>query len=106
MKPDRLQSMIGIAMKAGKLVSGELASELKVKSKDAKLVIIAADASDNTKKLFNNKCNSYGVPVIECLSKEDLGHSIGKDYRAVAAVTDQGIAESIIRIKTGKEECV
>lgn len=106
MKPDRLQSMIGIAQKAGKLVSGEFACESAVKSGEARLVIIAQDASDNTKKLFNNKCTYYKVPVIECLSKEELGRSIGKDYRAVAAVSDQGIADAIIRIKTGKEECV
>lgn len=98
MKPDRLRSMIGIAQKAGKLASGEFSAESSVKSGEAKLVIIAGDASDNTKKLFNNKCKHYGVPVMEILTKEELGHSIGKEYRAVAAVLDKGIAEAILKI--------
>ena len=98
MKPDRLRSMIGIAQKAGKLVSGEFAAESSVRSGDAKLVIVAGDASYNTKKLFNNKCKHYGVPLIEVLTKEELGHSIGKEYRAVAAVLDKGIADAILKM--------
>lgn len=97
MRPDRLRSMTGIAQKAGRLASGEFAVEAGVKSGEAKLVILAVDASDNTKKLFNNKCKFYGVPVIETMTKEELGHSIGKDYRAVAAVLDQGIADAILK---------
>lgn len=98
MKPDRLRSMIGIAQKAGKLVSGEFAAESSVKSGEAKLIIVAGDASGNTKKLFNNKCKHYGVPLFEALTKEELGHSIGKEYRAVVSVLDKGIAEAILRI--------
>ena len=98
MKPDRLRSMIGIAQKAGRLVSGEFAAESSVKSGEAKLVIIAGDASGNTKKLFYNKCKYYGVPVLEVMTKEELGHSIGREYRAVAAVLDKGIADAILKI--------
>ncbi len=99
MKPDKLQSMIGLAKKAGKLVSGEFASEASVKKSEAHLVIVATDASDNTKKLFNDKCTFYNVPIIEVLTKEELGHCIGDEYRAVAAVLDKGLADAIIKIK-------
>lgn len=98
MRPDRLQSMTGLAKKAGKLVSGEFACEAAVKKNEAKLVMLATDAADNTKKLFKNKCKFYGVPVKETMTKEELGHSIGKDYRAVAAVLDEGIAAVILKI--------
>lgn len=43
-------SLLGLAQKAGKIVSGELAVEKAVRSGKAKLIVVAADGSDNTKK--------------------------------------------------------
>ena len=48
--------MIGLAQKAGKIVSGEFATEKAVKTGKAALVIVAGDASENTKKMFTNMC--------------------------------------------------
>ena len=42
-------SLLGLAMKAGKVVSGEFATEKAVKGKTAFLVLIAEDASENTR---------------------------------------------------------
>ena len=92
---DRIFSMIGMAMKAGKVVSGEFATEKAVKTGKAFLVVVSAAASDNTKKMFRNMCSFYGVPMYTYGSKEDLGHSMGKEFRASLAVTDEGFAKSI-----------
>ena len=92
---DRIFSMIGMAMKAGKVVSGEFATEKTVKTGKAFLVVVSAAASDNTKKMFRNMCSFYGVPMNTYGSKEDLGHSMGKEFRASLAVTDEGFAKSI-----------
>ena len=92
---DRIFSMIGMAMKAGKVVSGEFATEKTVKTGKAFLVVVSAAASDNTKKMFRNMCSFYGVPMYTYGSKEDLGHSMGKEFRASLAVTDEGFAKSI-----------
>ena len=54
MKQNKLLSLIGIAMKAGKLVSGEFSTETAIKSGKAYLVIITGDASKNTVKKFTN----------------------------------------------------
>ena len=43
MKRDKILGMLGLATKAGKLVSGEFSVEKKIKSKLAKLVIVAKD---------------------------------------------------------------
>ena len=48
--------MLGLAMKAGKVVSGEFAVDKSIKEGSAFLVIIASDASDNTRKKFSNSC--------------------------------------------------
>ncbi|WP_342455632.1 L7Ae/L30e/S12e/Gadd45 family ribosomal protein [Caloramator sp. Dgby_cultured_2] len=47
---DNLYSFIGLMQKAGKLSSGDDAVEIEIKKKKAMLVIIAEDASENTKK--------------------------------------------------------
>ena len=47
---DKVLSMIGLAARAGALCSGEYAVEKAVKSRHGKLVIVAGNASDNTKK--------------------------------------------------------
>ena len=49
MSQNKALSMIGLATKAGKVASGEFCTEKEVKSKRACLVIVADDASDNTR---------------------------------------------------------
>lgn len=92
---DRILSMVGMAMKAGKIVSGEFSTEKAVKSGKAFLVIVSEAASENTKKMFRNMCTYYEVPMYTYGSKEDLGHSMGKEFRASLAVTEEGFAKSI-----------
>lgn len=92
---NKVLSLLGLAVKAGQLVSGELAAETAVKSGSAQLVILAEDASANTAKRFHDKCTYYGVPVVTFGTKEALGHAIGKEFRASLAVTDTGFAKAI-----------
>lgn len=90
-------SMLGLAAKAGKVVSGEFSTEKAVKEGKAYFVLVAEDASLNTKKLFTDKCSFYEVPVVICSSKEELGHAIGKATRASVAVTEAGLANAIAK---------
>jgi ribosomal protein L7Ae-like RNA K-turn-binding protein len=87
--------MIGMATKAGKTVSGEFMTEKAVKGGKALLVIVAEDASENTKKKFQNMCTYYKVPYYILGRKEQLGHSMGKEIRATLAVTDSGFKTAI-----------
>lgn len=50
LKQSKALSLISLATKAGKTVSGEFSTEKETKSGRAELVIVAEDASDNTKK--------------------------------------------------------
>lgn len=95
MKPDRVLSMLGIAAKAGSVASGEFSTEKAVKEGRAYLVIVAQDASDNTKKMFRNMTEFNQVPMYEYSDKEMLGHFIGKEFRASLAVTNEGLSHSI-----------
>ncbi len=97
MKNDRILSLLGLAVRSRNLVSGEFSTEKAVKAGKAELVIVSGDASDNTKKLFTDKCRFYHIPFYLYASKEELGKAIGKDVRSSVAVMDKGLAETIIK---------
>jgi ribosomal protein L7Ae-like RNA K-turn-binding protein len=91
-------SMLGIAAKGRNVVSGSFAVEKAVKTGKAYLVIVSAEASDNTKKMFTNMCTFYEVPIVFYGMKEELGRAIGQQMRANLAVTDSGLANSILKL--------
>ena len=97
MNQSKAISMISLATKAGKTVSGEFCTEKEVKSGRAHLVIVAGNASDNTKKKFRNMCEFYEVPIYFYKDKDTLGHAMGKEFRASLAVLDEGFAKGILK---------
>lgn len=95
MSQNKVLSLISLATKAGKTASGEFCTEKEVKSGRASLVIVADDASDNTKKKFKNMCDFYQVPIYFYKDKDTLGHAMGKEFRASLAILDEGFAKGI-----------
>ena len=97
----KLYSLLGLATRSRNVVSGEFSTEKSVKDGSAKLVIVAEDASDNTKKEFRDMCTYYRVPMYVIGSKEELGHCMGKELRASLSVTDEGFANSMTKLIKG-----
>lgn len=97
LKQNKIFSLIGLATRAGKIASGEFSTEKAVKSNGASLVIVAEDASDNTKKMFRNMCTYYKVPLYFFGAKDSLGHAMGKEVRASLAVLDEGFAKAMVK---------
>lgn len=93
--------MLGLATRARKIVSGEFSTERSIQDFSACLVIVATDASDNTKKKFKNKCEFYEVPYFEYGTRDELGHAMGKEQRASLAVTDEGFARQVHKLIEG-----
>jgi len=77
------------------LVTGEEIAEKHLRNGSAHLVIIAGDASDNTKKKFVNKCFFYQKPVRVFGERDELSKCVGKRNRTVYVVTDSGFAERL-----------
>ncbi len=94
---DKVFGLLGLAKKAGKVVSGESAVKESVRFSKAHLVIIACDASENTEKGITDSCSYYGVKHFKYSTKEELGHAIGNNFNAAVAVTDKGFSNSIER---------
>ena len=88
-------SYVGLGIKSRNVECGEFLTEKAVKENRAYLVIVAEDASQNTKKKFTNMCEWYKVPIYFIATKEQLGHAMGKEMRASLAFTDQGLARAV-----------
>ena len=91
-------SMLSLCQRAERLVSGELPCENAVKSGKAKLLIIAEDASANTKKKFENAAFAHKTECIVMGNKIELGQTIGKDMRSSVAITDEGFAQQLKKL--------
>ena len=108
MKNNKIYSTISLCARARRLCSGNFSVERAVKTQSAYVVIVAKDASDNTKKLFDQKCNYYGIPYYEYGTKDELGkflyHSIRvkgdnmiTEMRTSVAILDEGFGNQIIK---------
>ena len=101
MKNDKILQMIGLAKRAGKAASGAFAAEQAIKQGKACLVIISADASENTKAKFRSMCEYRNIKYIIYADKEELGRCLGQEQRSCAAITDASFAEAILA-KSGR----
>ena len=93
---DPILSMIGICRKAGKIEPGEEPVDAAVRARDARLLLLAADAADNTAR----RCAHF-AEVGQCLwlripeSKYELGRALGRGSCALLAITDTGLALAV-----------
>ena len=92
---NKVFSLIGLATRARRVVSGEFSTEKSVKSGRSHMVIVSEEASDNTKKMFTNMCTHYKVPIYLFGTKEELGHAMGQEFRASLSVEDAGFAKTL-----------
>ena len=104
MKPDKILSLVGLATRAGKTASGEFCTEKEVKTGRAALVIVAGDASENTKKKFRDMCEFYEVPIYFIADKEELGKYCGKEFRASLAIQDENFAKALLKALETEEQ--
>ena len=95
---DKLLNLIGLAKKAGKLEVGEEPVGAAARSKHARLILIASDAADNTRRRALHfgeagECICLEIPP----TKEDLGRALGRTSCALLALTDIGFAEAVAK---------
>lgn len=92
----QILNFLGLAMRAGKVKTGESVIVDGIKKKHLKLIIVASDASDNTLKLMKDKCKSYNVPLKVFGTRNELGIALGKEDRVNIGITDQGFAKKLL----------
>lgn len=86
--------MLGLAMRAGKLVTGEEMTVNKIRAQKVKLALVAEDAGKNTQKTVKDKSAFYQVPFANYFHSSEMSQAIGKE-RMVIGVLDSGFAKKI-----------
>jgi len=94
---DAFLNFLGLAVRARKTISGTEITLNGVRSGEVKLVVMASDCSDRTKKDLHNKASYYNVPVVDTIDSMALKAAIGRD-RKVIGITDNGFAKRLKQI--------
>ncbi len=89
-----IYQVLGLATRARQVVTGDTAME-NIRKKKAKLVIIANDASERTKKVVTDKCKFYQVPYMFVEKSLNLSIAIGKPNRMFVAILDEGFKNKL-----------
>ena len=95
MLSDKLSGYLGFASRARKLQTGYNTVLGLIEKRKARLVIVAEDASERSKKAYTDMCTFYETKLCVYGTKETLGHILGKEIRTALAVTDEALAETI-----------
>jgi len=90
-----VEGYLGIAARARKTVSGAMLMEA-VRKKRVSLVLVASDASDRTKKQFQDKCTSYQIPCLIWGSINEVSMATGMHMRVAVGILDRGLAKNIL----------
>ena len=95
---DKLLNLIGLAQKAGRLAVGEEPTGAAARARDARLILVAADAAENSVRRVRHFADAG-----QCLwcrigaDKDALGRAVGRSSCAMLAVTDIGFAEAVAK---------
>ncbi|BDD39412.1 YlxQ-related RNA-binding protein [Streptococcus ruminantium] len=93
-KKQKILNLIGLAQRAGRLISGEELVVEAIQKGQAKLVFLANDAAVNLSKKVTDKSYTYQVEVVTVFSTLELSAAVGK-ARKVLAVTDAGFTKKM-----------
>lgn len=94
---DRLLGLLGLAVRAGKVVFGVFMTEKALDEGRAELVIAAEDMGASNRRRIENKCKEWDVKLIFYSDKASLSRAAGKKDMPVAAVCDEGFAKAIVK---------
>ncbi|KXT77334.1 YlxQ-related RNA-binding protein [Streptococcus sp. DD13] len=93
-KEQKVLNLLGLAQRAGRIISGEELVVDAIQQGQAKLVFLANDAALNLTKKITDKSGTYTVEVITMFSTLELSTAIGKSRR-VLALTDAGFTKKM-----------
>lgn len=96
MKANKVLQLIGLAMKANKIVAGTNQVLEALPSHRVKIVFLGKDASENNFDKISRKCYFYHIPLSMKFTCEELSHAIGKPGRKIIGITDENFYQAIM----------
>ena len=97
MKKSKIASYLGLARRAGKLLSGYRTCVGNIGKGSIKLIILAEDTSQNTKDKFVSLCERHKIPCRVYEATDVLSEMTGLAGRGIYGVTDVNFAEAMIK---------
>ena len=101
MDKQRVLNLLGLAKRAGKLVSGEDTVLRMLKQNKIKIVFVANDASEKQIDKFDKKTYFYKTKMNNDFSCDEISSAIGKPMCKILGVTDQGFLEALNKSLNG-----
>lgn len=96
MSSSNILSLIGLCHKAGKLEIGEEPVGGAARSRQARLVLVASDAAENSRRRAQHFAEAGAAPWLGLpFTKAELGRVLGRTSCAMAAITDAGFAAAL-----------
>ena len=92
---DKLLSYMGFARKSGNLISGSNTCAFSMKKGKVRLLLIAEDASENTKEKMTSEAKASNVPVRIFGDSGEMSRAVGESGRTVFGITDGNFAQVI-----------
>lgn len=92
----RILNLIGMARKAGAIVSGSNSVLQELGKPTAHLLVVANDAAAGTADKILNKAKGCEVPDVKLFDKRKLGSAVGRDERSHLVVTNKKFAKNLI----------
>lgn len=96
----KLLNLIGMAQRAGKLVTGEDQTVKEIQRQRVNLVFLASNVGPSTRKKVEDKCQSYHIPCSKEVTHEELSQAIGRP-RMVVGIQDSGFAKRFLELIEG-----
>lgn len=94
--------LLGLARKAGKLALGEEEAAAAALGHKAKLILLAADAAENTAQRVRRAAETGNAPCVRTgFTKAQMGAAVGRASCAAAAFTDVGMAAAAAKRLAG-----
>ncbi len=85
--------LLGLARKAGQAEIGEEPVSIAARTHKTRLILLAADASENTLRRGESLGQAGNCPaLVTDLTKSELGGAVGRSSCAILALTDTGLA--------------
>lgn len=97
----KVLNLLGLAKRAGMLVSGEDTVLKLLRQNKLKIVFIASDASDKQIDKFDKKCFFYNTQMNNDFTCDELSSAIGTPMRKILAITDQGFLDALNKSLNG-----
>lgn len=96
---DKALNLLGLMRKANAAQIGETDTGAAARAQEAKLVILASDASDNARSRAKGFVYERDIPLIVTpFTKQEISEHVGKSGCSMAAICDLGFADAFMKI--------